>query len=48
LSGMIGSKKIIAINKDSEAPIFEAADYGVVGPYEDILPAFMKGLKVSS
>lgn len=45
LSGMIGSKKIIAINKDETANIFNSADYGVVGRYEDIVPAFIRKLK---
>ena len=45
LSGMIGSKKIIAINKDETANIFNSADYGAVGRYEDIVPAFIRKLK---
>jgi electron transfer flavoprotein alpha subunit len=45
VSGISGSKKIIAINKDVEAPIFEIADYGVVGPYESIVPALVGKLK---
>jgi electron transfer flavoprotein alpha subunit len=45
MAGVVGSKKIIAINKDSEAPIFEASDYGVVGQYEDVVPALIKKLK---
>lgn len=45
LSGMIGSKKIIAINKDETANIFNSADYGVVGKHENILPAFIRKLK---
>lgn len=45
LSGMIGSKKIIAINKDEAANIFHSADYGVVGKYEDIVPSFIRKLK---
>ena len=39
ISGIAGSKKIIAINKDADAPIFGVADYGVIGQYESVLPA---------
>ncbi len=46
MGGIAGSKKIIAINKDPEASIFEASDYGVVGQYEDIVPALIKKLEV--
>lgn len=40
MSGCSGSKTIIAINKDPEANIFREAAYGVVGRFEDIVPAF--------
>jgi electron transfer flavoprotein alpha subunit len=46
MGGIGGSKKIIAINKDPEATIFEASDYGVVGQYEAIVPALIKKLEV--
>jgi electron transfer flavoprotein alpha subunit len=41
VSGVAGSKKIVAINKDGEAPIFDIADYGVVGQYESVVPALI-------
>jgi electron transfer flavoprotein alpha subunit len=46
MGGIAGSKKIIAINKDPEASIFEASDYGIVGQYEDIVPLLIKKLEV--
>jgi electron transfer flavoprotein alpha subunit len=48
VSGMVGSKKIIAINRDREAPIFDIADYGVVGSFEDVIPSFIEQLEVLS
>jgi len=45
VAGMSGSKTIVAINKDPEAPIFRVAHIGVVGDYKEVLPAFLAELR---
>jgi len=45
LAGMTGSDVIIAINRDGDAPIFEIADYGIVGDLKEVVPAFTAAVR---
>ncbi|OPY76610.1 MAG: Acryloyl-CoA reductase electron transfer subunit beta [Syntrophorhabdus sp. PtaU1.Bin153] len=45
LAGITACKKVVAINKDPDAPIFEGSDYGVVARYEEVLPGLVNKLE---
>ena len=45
IAGCLGSKVIVAINKDKEANIFSVAHFGIVGDYKEVLPTLIAKLK---
>jgi electron transfer flavoprotein alpha subunit len=46
MAGCVGSKVIVAVNRDEDANIFKVADFGVVGDYRQVLPSLIERIKV--
>jgi electron transfer flavoprotein alpha subunit len=44
VTGILGAKKIVAINNNPKAPIFQVADYGIIGNFEEVVPALIRQL----
>ena len=45
LAGVSGSKKIVVINTDPEAPFFKSADYGIIGDAFEVVPKIIEEIK---
>jgi electron transfer flavoprotein alpha subunit len=45
IAGVSGSKYIVAVNKDEEAPVFNVADFGIVGDVNEVIPKMNEAIK---